>query len=529
MGRNQRERGMEERVLIQLLNDCKQMADMTDLQSLLAFALTSTRTAVNAASAKIMLTAENCLPDTGLGYEAQAGFYPLQEVPAIPALDGVAVNGGQLDALLQYGPKKLGWMHLHKGNASFLPEEIEMARLYAGAVSIHVHRCLITANVQSQLDRLDAELNQERLDRRLSESALAKRAEQIETIYKIGLAITSGLDLKEVIWELYRQCKQVVKVDVFYVALYNALNDQLNFPLFLDCEVEVMIAPRSVKVTPSLTGYIIQSRKTFYSPDTLSPDADLPVKLILRHGGLSTRSFLGLPLIWREQIIGILSVQSYEINAYSPEDIQLMETIATQAAGALEHAQLYTQLNAAWSAAEKANADLKKALNKMERLAVTDKLTGTYNRRKFDEIIEQETSRAARYHSPLSILMLDIDHFKEFNDQHGHHIGDQVLQTFVRIIKAHLRSTDSMTRWGGDEFIILSPGIDLQKATLLAEKLRTLVEQHRFFSRRDLNVSISVGVTEYHRGESVDDLVRRADQALYQAKANGRNCVIESE
>ncbi len=382
--------------------------------------------------------------------------------------------------------------------------------------------------VQQELQLCNERLEREMIDRQNSERALARRAGQMEVIHDIGLAISSGLHLEEVINELYLQCKRIVNVDVFYVALYNPSNEQLDFPVFIDNEEFIEIPPRSLKTEPSLTGHIVQTQRTFYSPDTTSPDSNLPVKLIVRRGGTSSRSFLGIPLIWREKIIGIISIQSYQPDAYTPAQIQMMETIATQAAAAIEHARVYANLDSAWSAAQDANRDLKKALTKMERLAITDKLTSIYNRRKFDEIIENEIKRAARYRTPLSLLLMDVDRFKRINDTYGHHMGDQVLRQVVRMIKENIRSSDVIARWGGDEIIILTPGIDLQNATLLAEKLRSLMEARSFIRPHADNITMSIGVAQYQPGEKSNDLLRRADAALYQAKSNGRNCVIEN-
>ncbi len=523
---------MDECLVKQLLESSLQMAQITDLRPLLKTALQALLASLDADAAQISLAVAVDPEIQNMGMDRFGNPFSWPEVMFPIRTDGqedIWMNGSLARLPLHLGARVIGWLCLEKKSAPLTPSDADYLRYYAAQIAVDVDRCIQIDTLQMRITSLTTEIQQEKLDRQSSEAALAKRAEQIETIHHIGMAITSGLDLQEVIWELYRQCKQVVQLDIFYVALYNASNEQLNFPLFLDQEKEVPIQPRSLKAEPSLTGYIVQTRKTFYSPDTTAPNAALPVQLLIRRGGTSSRSFLGVPLIWRDQIIGILSVQSYQINAYTPEDIRLMETIATQAAGALEHAQLYAKLNSAWAGTQEANKDLKKALSKMEKLAITDKLTGTYNRRKFDEIIDAETKRATRYHTPLSMLMLDIDYFKNLNDAFGHHVGDQVLQSFVRIIKAHLRSSDTLTRWGGDEIIVLTPGIDLQKATMLAEKLRRLVEEHRFVQQSTARVTISVGVAEFHAGETGDDLLRRADAALYQAKANGRNCVIENE
>ena len=168
--------------------------------------------------------------------------------------------------------------------------------------------------------------------------------------------------------------------------------------------------------------------------------------------------------------------------------------------------------------------ELQEALLKMEKMATIDKLTGAYNRYKFEEKANHEISRARRYGHPLSLILMDIDRFKDINDSLGHLMGDTVLQQTAHIIANHLRDVDSLARWGGEEFIILLPNQSLEEAALAAERIRKLVSTNNFDG--STKVSVSMGVSQYGQGESLDDLLRRADRLLYQAKQTGRDRVI---
>lgn len=159
----------------------------------------------------------------------------------------------------------------------------------------------------------------------------------------------------------------------------------------------------------------------------------------------------------------------------------------------------------------------------LERLANTDRLTGLWNRLKFEEVAQQEVGRAERYGYPLSLVFFDIDHFKEINDQHGHEIGDQVLCRLADRVREHLRDSDSLCRWGGEEFLILMPHTDQQQARQLAEKLRELISSSPLLERQP--ISASFGIAQLQPGELLRDLVRHADTALYRAKQLGRNRV----
>ncbi len=167
---------------------------------------------------------------------------------------------------------------------------------------------------------------------------------------------------------------------------------------------------------------------------------------------------------------------------------------------------------------------LEDAMEKLEAMATTDQLTGAYNRRKFDEIIEREVEGVRRYEQVLSLIIFDLDHFKRVNDRFGHLCGDEVLKELVRLVKANIRPTDCLIRWGGEEFLILVPHTDLEGTITLAEKIRAHIENHFFPEVK--TITISAGVTQYKLSEIPDMFVSRGDRALYQAKRSGRNRVV---
>lgn len=162
--------------------------------------------------------------------------------------------------------------------------------------------------------------------------------------------------------------------------------------------------------------------------------------------------------------------------------------------------------------------------HELQYLANFDELTGIYNRRKFNELFDSETERAKRYNQPLSLVLLDIDHFKMINDKYGHNEGDEVLKAIAEILRKHLRRSDVYARWGGEEFIILMTHTSLDTAGQVAEKLRGLLCDVRYGNINE-NISASFGVSSLHTEEQITPLIKRADDALYDAKRNGRNRV----
>jgi diguanylate cyclase (GGDEF)-like protein/PAS domain S-box-containing protein len=159
----------------------------------------------------------------------------------------------------------------------------------------------------------------------------------------------------------------------------------------------------------------------------------------------------------------------------------------------------------------------------IQKLATTDSLTQALNRTKFEEILNTELERSKRYNHPLSMILFDIDRFKVINDTHGHVIGDYVLKTLTQVVTENLRVIDAFARWGGEEFIILAPGTNIDKALVLAERIRNAIERYKF---EDVGkVTISSGVTEFTMNDTKDSFIKRADDTMYEAKKQGRNRV----
>lgn len=157
-------------------------------------------------------------------------------------------------------------------------------------------------------------------------------------------------------------------------------------------------------------------------------------------------------------------------------------------------------------------------------MAVTDELTGIFNRNKFNNVLAEQITHSNRYHNPFGLLLIDIDHFKSINDRFGHDVGDLVLKQTAQTIKKHTRENDLLVRWGGEEFAIIVLEVDRINFKALSEKLRKCVADIQF--EQIPNITASVGASLYQPGDTPNSILKRADTALYQAKKNGRNCVI---
>ncbi|MBC7681435.1 MAG: GGDEF domain-containing protein, partial [Ferruginibacter sp.] len=172
---------------------------------------------------------------------------------------------------------------------------------------------------------------------------------------------------------------------------------------------------------------------------------------------------------------------------------------------------------------------LEQALEKIQQIATRDELTGVANRRFMLELMDEQIQRAARTGTAPMVALLDIDHFKGVNDTYGHHAGDCCLQTFATVVQSGIRNTDRLARWGGEEFLILLTDTDFGFALDCLERVRTQVAQAVVVvGGVDIRVTVSIGVTQYQAGDSIEKTIERADLALYAAKAQGRDRVVSA-
>jgi diguanylate cyclase (GGDEF)-like protein len=163
----------------------------------------------------------------------------------------------------------------------------------------------------------------------------------------------------------------------------------------------------------------------------------------------------------------------------------------------------------------------------LEKLANTDSLTGLYNRRRMQEILEIQKSLSSRSGSNFTLIFVDIDHFKKFNDTYGHCCGDFILCEVAAFMRKHLRQEDALARWGGEEFLIMLPNTDIKGARTMAEKIRKAITEERFhLAGQDFSVTMTFGLTQHEDNASIDDSLKRADDALYKGKEAGRNLVM---
>jgi diguanylate cyclase (GGDEF)-like protein len=232
---------------------------------------------------------------------------------------------------------------------------------------------------------------------------------------------------------------------------------------------------------------------------------------------------LVVPIRFQQEVLGAFRLESSATDAFSSANVLAFEMFASQVAGAIRLASMNRLLDQRSRDLEEANAHLSRAIETLHRISTIDGLTGAANRRHFDDMFGLEWRRAARSRKPLSLLMIDIDNFKSYNDRFGHQAGDDALRAVADVLRSSVhRAADLVARYGGEEFAVLLPETDAEHARQMAERLREQVEQ-------DCAATISVGVATSQPSRDAGDteeLIRRADAALYEAKRAGRNRVM---
>jgi len=318
--------------------------------------------------------------------------------------------------------------------------------------------------------------------------ALKREVEHLSTLREITLSLNASLDLNEtltIIANVVHGALEVARLTVYEVDE----DEGLATPIVAKYGADLIGRGRLEEDTTPIQGTLLQqaytSRRNVYESSNL------------RHA-------IYAPLTADNKSVGVMVLErAPDDEPFDREDDALYSSLGKQIGSSINNAQLYA-------------------------LAVTDGLTGLYVRRYFDLRLDEEFAMGKRYRRCFSLMIFDIDHFKKFNDTHGHQTGDLVLQQFADLIRASTRQTDICCRYGGEEFTVILPETHLGEAETLAEKLRDRVAKQRFEGAggEKLSVTTSIGVSTYRENIMVpQDLVKVADQALYRAKEKGRNRV----
>jgi diguanylate cyclase (GGDEF)-like protein len=348
--------------------------------------------------------------------------------------------------------------------------------------------------------------------KRMSEAgeSLRQRVAELETLNSVGRVLTSSLDLSQIIDRVARETLGALpRAERFTIALWNdreRVFEVTEYDRHSGSRPETRTVARGV----GLLSRVVDERRPVLIADVErergkpnSPSREIAGALVDDARDGRARSWIGAPLVVYDEVVGVIGLDGSEPHAFGSSQLQVLSAISLETAIAVQNARLY-------------------------ELATVDGLTRLYVRRYFDQRIKDEWRRARRYQTQFSVVLLDLDDFKNVNDEFGHAVGDKVLREAARIVLRNLRGIDIAGRFGGEEFAVVLPRASAAQANKVAERIRADVAREAITANGyTVAVTASLGVASFPDcgQKSVEDLVERADIALYRAKRSGKNRV----
>jgi diguanylate cyclase (GGDEF)-like protein len=322
------------------------------------------------------------------------------------------------------------------------------------------------------------------------------RLKELELLNRVTRIVADTEDLDELFRVLVREIRQTFQMTGVGILIRDPDSATLTVKA-ADGESDAGVADLQLELGKGLTGVAAATGETQYAPDVTRDPRYIPADPRIR-------SELAVPLMNKDEVVGVLNLESSALGAFPEEDRRVAEIVAAQIAQLLTRSLLY---------------------ERMATMAITDGLTGLFNHRHFFERLESEFKRSVRYAYPLSLIMVDIDFFKEFNDAGGHLAGDVALKKIAELITESVRETDVVSRYGGEEFAVILPLCHESTAEEVAQRIRATIEQAGLRGREDAPpLTVSIGIsTAPQNATTHEELVRRADDAMYASKHQGRN------
>tara|TARA_B100001146_G_scaffold161747_1_gene142745 strand:+ start:1109 stop:2131 length:1023 start_codon:yes stop_codon:yes gene_type:complete len=312
----------------------------------------------------------------------------------------------------------------------------------------------------------------------------------------------SLLSLEQISSVLIDRLPSVFSIDYFTLFLYDQDKRKLNLMCHNHPEIESSFSI-SLSSSPIMEAAVLRGqyiREQDFSTSSYYRGADNP---LFKKG-----YFVSIPLMIEKEVVGVLNINDVDQDSFNVGDLGFILNLSELIAMSISNAVLYEQT---------------------KKLAVTDGLTGISNRPNMEQSLLSEFERSKRYNSPLSVVLLDVDHFKDVNDSYGHQKGDEILVTFASILKKFCRANDIAARYGGEEFLMILPQSNAQGAFKIAERVREEIMKMSFVGNDSkFSVTTSCGVAELNRDymKNTDQLINVADNAMYEAKNSGRNKTI---
>ncbi len=332
---------------------------------------------------------------------------------------------------------------------------------------------------------------------------LKRQIERLSLFHEIGKALASTLDLQKILQTVMEKISDLLQPDTWSLLMLDEATQELHFEIAIGAGADKLKDVR-LKVGEGIAGWVAQTGEPVLVEDVKrDPRFTSRIDEVTQ---IDTRSVVCVPIKGKEKVLGVIElVNCLGRESFRAEDIPILKSLADYAAIALENARY---------------------IQRIHELTITDDCTALYNARHLNFVLDAEIYRSTRYGYEFSVIFLDLDHFKQVNDTHGHLVGSKLLWMIGDLIKGHLRLIDYAFRYGGDEFVVLLPQTPKQNSVTVVRRLKDLLNSRVFFSDEGLNITVtaSFGVASFPAdGRTRRELLRMADEAMYLVKNTTRN------
>jgi len=371
---------------------------------------------------------------------------------------------------------------------------------------------------------------------RLKNVELKKKSEEIQKLYEdmhtintISQDITSTLDIRKILYLLYENVNKLMDATLFGIFIYNEETETIGTDLFLEYGKPFTVGEIKLSDESSNGAWVLRNKKSIYSNDYLNEYSQYKIDYNKNHTGHRSQSMILVPLMTGDHVVGAITVQSMMKDAYKEYQFNMLKALASHIAIAIKNSQESDKLSLEIQRRIKTQHKLEILNEKLSHMSYIDALTNIPNRRSFVDYFTRELSRAKRQHENIALLIIDIDFFKEYNDNYGHVEGDKCLFLVASLLKKALkREIDFVARYGGDEFVAVMTNIDYDGAYLVAEEMTSNISEHGIehtYSPIEDIITITIGgyTLVPENDASMEQIIHNADNALYKAKDKGRN------
>lgn len=389
-------------------------------------------------------------------------------------------------------------------------------------------------NIQAQINI--EKINHEKEIYRLKNVELKKKSDEIQKLYEhlstintISQDITATLDIKKILYLLYENINKLMDATMFGIFIYDEENELILTDLFLDHGQGTEAPPISLHDENSIGGYVIRNREPIFTNDYEKDYPKYKKSYNANNFGCHSNSMITVPLVTRESVVGAITVQSCEKDAYQEYHFNMLKTLGSHIAIAIKNSQESAKLSQEIEERIKTQNKLEVLNEKLSHMSYIDALTNIPNRRSFVDYFDRELKRAKRLKEQISLLIIDIDFFKEYNDNYGHVEGDKCLFLVASLLKRALkREVDFVARYGGDEFVAVMSNVDQDGAYAVAKEMVENIKTHKIEHKHSpIADQITITIGGYtlipDHVKTMEQIIHNADNALYVAKDNGRN------